>query len=70
LTGVRMLAKLSADLTDCGAVLRLAEIRGETRDLLRAEGLEKHFGSIDRFTSVADALEQFEADQQLKKIAL
>jgi high affinity sulfate transporter 1 len=62
LTGARMLAKLSEDLTEDGAVLRLAEMRAEARDLLRAEDLETKVGRIDRFTSVADAVEQFMGD--------
>jgi MFS superfamily sulfate permease-like transporter len=60
LTGARMLAKLSEDLAERAAALRLAEIRAETRDLLRAEELEAKVGRIDRFTSVADVVQRFE----------
>jgi high affinity sulfate transporter 1 len=60
LSGARMLEKLSDDLAEGGAVLRLAEAHAEVRDLLRAEDLETRVGRIDRFTSVADAVEDFE----------
>jgi MFS superfamily sulfate permease-like transporter len=63
LSGARMLAKLSDDLAERGAILRLAETHAEVRDLLRAEDLEAKVGRIDRFTSVADAVEQFEAEK-------
>ena len=63
LSGARMLAKLSDDLAERGAALRLAETHAEVRDLLRAEDLETRVGRIDRFTSVADALEHFETDK-------
>jgi high affinity sulfate transporter 1 len=59
LSGARMLAKLSEDLAGRGAVLRLAETHAGVRDLLRAEGVEAQVGRIDRFTSVADAVEEF-----------
>jgi SulP family sulfate permease len=60
LSGARMLAKLSDDVAERGAILRLAETHAEVRDVLRAEDLERKVGRIDRFTSVADAIEQFE----------
>jgi len=59
-----MLAKLSDDLAERGAILRLAETHAEVRDILRAEDLESKVGRIDRFTSVADAVEQFEAEKE------
>jgi MFS superfamily sulfate permease-like transporter len=59
LSGARMLAKLSEDLAEGGAAFRLAETHAGVRDLLRAEGLETRVGRIDRFTSVADAVEEF-----------
>jgi MFS superfamily sulfate permease-like transporter len=62
-TGARMLAKLCDDLAERGVVLRLAEAHAEVRDLLRAEDLETRVGRVDRFTSVADAVEYFEADE-------
>ena len=43
--------------------MRLAELRAETRDLLRAENLEAKVGPINRFTAVADVVECFEANK-------
>jgi len=61
LSGARMLATLSEDLAERGAVLRLAETHAEARDLLRAEDLEAKVGRIDRFTAVADVVDRFES---------
>ena len=63
LAGARLLAKLSEDLAEWGATLRLAEIHAEARDLLRAENLEAKVGPINRFTSVADVVERFEGNK-------
>jgi sulfate permease, SulP family len=63
LSGARMLAKLTDDLAEWGATLRLTEIHAEARDLLRAENLEAKVGRIDRFTSVNDVVERFDADK-------
>jgi sulfate permease, SulP family len=54
---------LSEDLAERGAALRLAELRAETRDLLRAENLEAKVGPINRFTAVANVVERFEANK-------
>ncbi len=60
LAGVRMLARLNDELAKQHVSLRLAEVHATSRDLLRGEGLEAKVGSIDRFTSVADAVEAFQ----------
>jgi MFS superfamily sulfate permease-like transporter len=57
--GAAMLASLADALARRGAVLRVVDARGETRDLLRAEGLDEKVGRIDRFSSVADVLDAF-----------
>ena len=54
---------MSEELAERGAALRLAELRAETRDLLRAENLEAKVGPINRFTAVADVVERFEANK-------
>jgi hypothetical protein len=54
---------LSEDLAEQGGALRLAELHAGARDLLRAEDLETKVGRIDRFTSVADVVEHFEANK-------
>ncbi len=63
LSGARMLATLSEDLAERGAVLRLVEIHAEARDLLRAEDLEAKVGRIDRFTSVSDVVDRYETNK-------
>ena len=62
LAGARMLASLRDELAKRSAILRLAEVHAATRDLLRAEGLEAKVGGIDRFTSVADVVDQFQKE--------
>jgi sulfate permease, SulP family len=57
LAGARMLASLGDELGKDRVALCVAEARSTVRDLLRAEGLEAKVGRIDRFTSVADAIE-------------
>lgn len=57
--GAAMLERLADTLASRGAVLRVVDARGTTRDLLRAEGLEEKIGRIDRFSSVADVLDAF-----------
>jgi MFS superfamily sulfate permease-like transporter len=59
LAGVRMLARLGDELAKRGIALRLTEASGPTRDLLRAEGVDAKLGGIDRFTSVADEVDDF-----------
>ena len=60
--GARMLASLSDELVKRNVALRLAEALAEPRDLLRAEGLEAKVGRIDRYTSVADVVENFQKE--------
>ena len=57
------LTRLSEDLAERGATMRLAELHAATRDLLRAENLEVKEGALDRFTSVADVVERFEGNK-------
>jgi sulfate permease, SulP family len=59
LAGARMLARLCDELKPPGVGLRLVEAHATERDILRAEGLEHLVGPIDRQTSVADALAEF-----------
>ena len=54
LAGARMLEKLSGELAERDAVLRLAEAHAEVRDILRAEGVEGKAGAISRRTSVEE----------------
>jgi MFS superfamily sulfate permease-like transporter len=60
MTGARMLLTLHAELAKRGIAFRLVEARSTVRDMLRVEGVEKVIGHIDRFTTLADAIEDFQ----------
>ncbi len=60
LAGARMLESLHDELAKRNVVLHVVEARSSVRDLLRAEGLEEKVGRIDRFSTVADAVDRFE----------
>ena len=52
-----MLAELVGELSSAGARVRVVEARSSVRDRLRNEGVDEKLGGINRFTSVADAVE-------------
>ena len=58
--GAEMLAGLAGELAAAGSRFRIVEARSSVRDKLRIEGLEERVGRIDRFSSVADAVEGFQ----------
>lgn len=60
LAGAEMLKGLDAELRALGARLHIVEARSSVRDKLRVQGVEERTGLIDRFTSVADAVEAAE----------
>jgi MFS superfamily sulfate permease-like transporter len=53
LAGGRMLSDLHRELAACGAKLKLAEVHGDVRDLLRAEGLQEQVEGIGQRVGVA-----------------
>jgi len=55
-----MLAELAGELTAAGIRFQAVEARSSVRDRLRNEGVEEKLGGINRFTSVADAVEAFQ----------
>ena len=55
----QMLGSVAEELTASGIQLQVVEARSSVRDRLRAEGVDAHLGGINRFTSVADAVESF-----------
>jgi len=59
-----MLASLAEELTSSGARFQAVETRSSVRERLRGEGVDGRLGGIDRFTSVADALEAFQSQGQ------
>ncbi len=56
----QMLAELAGELTAAGIRVRAVEARSSVRERLRNEGVEEELGGINRFTSVADAVEAFQ----------
>jgi MFS superfamily sulfate permease-like transporter len=54
-----MLASLADELASAGRRVQAVEARSSVRKRLRGEGVDARLGGIDRFTSVADALEAF-----------
>ncbi len=58
--GAHMLAALTDDLEAGGARVQLVEARSSVRERLRREGVDDKLGTVNRFTSVADAVEAFQ----------
>ncbi len=56
--GAHMLAELADELTAAGIRIQAVEARSSVRDRLRNEGVDAKLGMINRFTSVADAVEE------------
>jgi len=59
LQSAHMLASLAEELKAAGRRVQAVEARSSVRERLRGEGVDARLGGIDRFTSVADALEGF-----------
>jgi len=53
----QMLGSVVDELTATGIRVQAVEARSSVRDRLRGEGVDDKLGGINRFTSVADALE-------------
>jgi high affinity sulfate transporter 1 len=67
LAGASMLLKLHEELRKQGIRLGIAETHASVRELLRAESLDEKVGPINRFTSVADLIEDFQRQSQTRK---
>jgi MFS superfamily sulfate permease-like transporter len=59
LAGAEMFKALESDLRSMNVQMQVVEARSAVRDRLRAEGVEERTGRIDRFTTVADAVDAF-----------
>jgi len=70
LAGTRMLEALHDVLAKMGIQLRLVQARAGARDVMRAEGLEALVGDLDRRTTVADVIDQFQADSRMRSAAV
>ena len=55
----QMLVELHDELAALGSRLQIVEARASVRDTLRREGVQSKEGDINRFTSVADAVDDF-----------
>jgi len=60
MAGARMFVALHTELSKRGIGLRIVEARSTVRDMLRLEGVEEVTTRIDRFTSLAEAMDEFE----------
>lgn len=58
IAGARMFLALHMELSKRGISFRLVEARSRVRDMLRVEGVEEKVGRIDRFTNLADAIDE------------
>jgi MFS superfamily sulfate permease-like transporter len=56
LAGSRMLHELHAELVSRGITLRIIGAHGSARDLLRADGIERKVGGLDRTLTLDGAL--------------
>ena len=55
-----MLAELSGEFTKAGVRVHAVEARSSVRDRLRNEGVDEKLGGINRFTTVADVVDDFQ----------
>jgi MFS superfamily sulfate permease-like transporter len=60
LQSAHALAGMADELTAKGIRFQAVEPRSSVRDRLRNEGVDDNLGGINRFTSVADAIEDFQ----------
>lgn len=61
LAGAEMLAELHEELARRGIRFQVVEARSKVRDMLRLEGLETKLGHINRFVTLAEVADEFEA---------
>ena len=55
-----MLGSVAEELTASGIRVQAVEARSSVRDRLRNEGVDAKLGGINRFASVADAVDSFQ----------
>ncbi len=65
LAGVRILSELNEQVAQAGASLVLAEVHGDARDLLHAEGLETRIPGIAQRLSIANLIERRNREPQV-----
>ena len=57
MAGAHLFLSVHSELAKRGISFRLVEARSKVRDMLRLEGVEEKVGRIDRFTTLADAID-------------
>jgi len=62
MAGAEMFRALHAELAKRGIAFRFVEARSKVRDMLRLEGVAEDAGRIDRFTTLADAIDGLRED--------
>ena len=65
----QMLGNLADELAAAGIRLQAVEARSSVRERLRREGVDAKLGVVNRFTSVADAVEAFEPARLTGEVA-
>jgi MFS superfamily sulfate permease-like transporter len=60
MAGAHLFLRLESELKKLGAIFRVVEARSKVRDILRLEGFEERTGRIDRFTTLAEAIDNFQ----------
>jgi MFS superfamily sulfate permease-like transporter len=58
------LASMATELTDRGIRFHAVEPRSSVRDRLRLEGVDSKLGGVNRFTGVADVVEDFQRERE------
>jgi len=59
LQSAHTLASLAEELTTAGVRVQVVEARSGVRDQLRAQGVDNQLGGVNRFTTVADVVDNF-----------
>jgi len=63
-SGAKMLAELQEQLAKEGIQFRVAEAHAEVRDIVRATGIDRQLGGVNRLTSISDIVNEFHCQQQ------
>jgi MFS superfamily sulfate permease-like transporter len=66
MAGAHTFLTLKTELDKRGIAFRIVEARSTVRDMLRTEGVEEKVGRVDRFTTLADAIDDFQATAAAK----
>jgi MFS superfamily sulfate permease-like transporter len=70
MAGAHAFISLFKELEKRGIVLRIVEARSKARDMLRIEGVEEKVGRIDRFTTLAQAIDGLSVEPAMPRTTL